>query len=259
MNFLHTQSYCTCVSGLKQASFQMSLLKISSSHQWNKQLVPKRWMATNNRTDVQNLKVGRAEAVNTSTGWVLHFRIESPTHREWLIAGAAVIGWLQLHGTLPSWLTEAVLVVCGETKCNSHSFLRDETSQSRWSRYSLFSCVKTQRKWNGDGTCGRWQLQSAPWSSRWSTWRCSPSAPCCCPRSGCGPGSPQSARGNSATRWRQSPPGQMEKSFNNAGDTKINKQWILHEVRQLIFVLLLAHSITLAGCKKIFSNAVHFI
>lgn len=148
--------------------------------------------------------LGGPKAVNASVGRVLHFRIESPTHREWLIAGAAVIGWLQLNGTLPSWLTEALLVVWRR---------EDETNQHRWSKYSLSSCVKTQKKWNGDGTCGRWQLRSAPWSSRWSTWRCSPSAPCCCPRSGCGPGSPQSARGNSATRWRQSPPGQTEESF----------------------------------------------
>lgn len=57
------------------------------------------------------------------------------------------------------------------------------------------------------GTCDKWRPPSAPWSSRWSIWRCSPTAPCCCPRSGYVLDNQQYGQENSATRWRQSPPG----------------------------------------------------
>lgn len=55
-------------------------------------------------------------------------------------------------------------------------------------------------------TCGRWQLQSEPWSNHWSIWRCSPSAPYYCPKNDCGQDNPLSSLESFAIPWRQSLP-----------------------------------------------------
>lgn len=197
--------------------------QLPKCHRAVKQTVlgPKRRVASNSRTDAQSSKVGGGwslEHIHWAECSTSGLNRRLTLSDEWLGPQSSDFSWMErsLHGWLEQcwWFAE------------------------RWNATAPFFVSKRQRKRESDGTCGRWRLQSAPWSSRWSTWRCSPSAPCCCPRSGCGPGSPQSARGNSATRWRQSPPGQTESSFSAAGATKINNE-ILHEVRRLIFGLLL--------------------
>lgn len=93
--------------------------------------------------------------------------------------------------------------------------------------------------WSVYCTCGRWRPRSAPSNSRWSIWMCSPSAPCCCPRSGCERDNLRFALENSARRWRQSPPGQTGiiilwcKTFNiciwlTLPDNWSFKLWLIH-------------------------------
>jgi len=55
-------------------------------------------------------------------------------------------------------------------------------------------------------TCGRTRLRWGRWSSRWSTWRCSPRRASGGPRSGSWGGSPRCARGSCATPRRRSSP-----------------------------------------------------
>lgn len=70
----------------------------------------------------------------------------------------------------------------------------------------LLGAIWIQSLGRCSSTYGRWQLQSEPWSSRWSIWRCNPSAPYYCPRNDCGQDIPRSSLGSSAILWRQNPP-----------------------------------------------------
>lgn len=55
-------------------------------------------------------------------------------------------------------------------------------------------------------TCGRRLLLWGPWSSRWSTWMCSPSVILNCPSSGSLLDNRRCDLENSATQWRRNPP-----------------------------------------------------
>lgn len=148
----------------------------------------------------------RAKAANTSAGRALRFQKErAGSHRVINCRGRS--DWLTSAGWSAAFTAGCSAAAALPTdKMQQPRFCGEETHQhQRWKCFppappNLLEWKNTSAELVWVSTCGTWPLRSAPWSSRWSTWRCSPSAPCCCPRSGCGPGSPRSARGNSATR-----------------------------------------------------------